>query len=39
MKSKVSKILMLGKIGNGKSTLCNYIGKYNEKEFKESPNS
>ena len=32
----ITKILVLGKTGEGKSTLCNYILKYNEKKWKES---
>ena len=32
----ITKILVLGKTGEGKSTLCNYILKYNEKKCKES---
>lgn len=32
----VTKILVLGKTGEGKSTLCNYILKYNVKKCKES---
>ena len=29
----ITKILVLGKTGEGKSTLCNYILKYNEKKM------
>ena len=30
----ITKILVLGKTGEGKSTLCNYILKYNEKNVR-----
>lgn len=37
MNSKITKILVLGETGNGKSTFCNYI--LGEKKCKESRKS
>lgn len=35
----INKILVLGKTGDGKTTLCNYILNYSKKKCKESNQS